>query len=135
MNKDLNAARELLKNIHPENDFGIDQDNNFDPVIVTEHPDYTVMVSANDFGDAEPLVEIIRNEDLLKLYGYTVRCSEGDPAFDDFDGNLLRLGNNDIESTFVDLFNVLVTIGRNNVCRVMDYETYLRKTKPKLTIV
>jgi len=118
MNQDLTKARALLKNIHARDE------HSFSPEIVTAPPDYTVMVSTNDFYESFPLVEIISNEELLKLYDYAVRCFNGDPAFDDFDGTLIGIGDDDLESIFVDLFNALTDIDSNNVCRVMDYEFY-----------
>lgn len=117
MNQDLTKARNLLKNIH------VMDENSFDPEIVTAPPDYTVMVSGNDFGESYPLVEIISNTDLMKLYGYAVRCLDGDPAFDDFDGDLIGIDYN-IENVFVDLFNALVEIDSQNRCHVMDFEFY-----------
>ena len=118
MSKDLTKARALLKNIHAQDA------NSFLPEIVTAHPDYTVMVSANDFGESYPLVEIITNADLLKLYGYAVRCFEGDPAFDDFDGPLMGIDGDDMKNIFVDLFNALVEIDSQNRCHIMDFEFY-----------
>lgn len=117
MNKDLTKARELLKNIHARDE------HSFFPEIVTAHPDYTVMVSANDFYESFPLIEIIRNKDLLKLYDYAVRCFNGDPAFDDFDGTLMGIDDN-LENIFVDLFNALAEFDNNHVCKVMDFEFY-----------
>ncbi len=127
MDKNLSTARELLKNIHTNDDF--------DQVLITEHPEFTVMVSPNDFGEAEPLVEIISNKDLLKIYDYAIRCFEGDPVFDDFDGPLMNLGLDDLINIFVDLFNGLVKINRNTICRIMDYEAFMKRKKPKLTVV
>jgi len=73
MNK-LTEARNVLKNLY----FMAD---NYDPetaLIITSFPGWTMLVTPNIFGEEFPMVDIIRDSDLLKLYGYSERFFDGD---------------------------------------------------------
>lgn len=127
MSENLNKARVLLRNIHKMDE------NIFEPEIVTAHPDFTVLITCNDFDEPQrPFTEIIPNEDLLRLYDYTERIWNGDPVFDDFEGTLINIGEFDHENIFADLFYALGKTDRNRVTRILDYEVYaIQRLKKK----
>ena len=115
MNDALNEARTLLRNVNPKDE------TTFTPVIVPDHSGYTVMVSDNVFHDQPPLIDTISNEDLSKLYGYAVRCSNCDDAFADFEGPLMSINGCRLKDIFCDLYFALGELDGDGVTRIMDF--------------
>jgi len=118
----LKNARELLKTVNIFGDM-----TNINPVIISNFNNYTVMISESTLGDNEPpVIEIIRNKDLLRLYGYACKCFNGDEAFDEFEGQLAGIdGMDEIEIAFTDLFFALSTIDTGNICHILDFDKYM----------
>lgn len=118
----LEKAQEIFKSIHATQDA-------IPATIDTSIPGWTILISPNDFEDGSekyPLVEIITNDNLLKLYDYAERMSEGDELFDNFEESFTSIYDDDISGPFVDLFYALVTDDAQKICQVMDFEEYIK---------
>jgi len=128
MNK-LTEARNVLKNL-----YSIEISYNpASSLIITSFPGWTMLVYSYPgmFGGDSPMVNIVRDSDLLKLYGYAERYFNGDyifDTFDGFDGELFYVsGKNDICIAFYDFWMALVSRDGSGVCRVTDFEAYMKK--------
>ena len=129
MNEDLTKARALLKNIH------VMDENIIEPTIV-DHPKYTILITSDDLeGLRRPFAEVISNADLLILYDYTIRCWDGDPAFDDFEGHFMDSDDFTTENIFADLYYALVETDIKHVSHVMNYEDYAVKKLRKKRLI
>jgi hypothetical protein len=95
----------------------------FEPAIITEHPDYTVVVApAPVEPDIEPpTVYSIENSELLKLSRYLDQYDAGDEIFDDFECRGASLMNMNMDADlerdcmFWDLFFTLTAKQKGHV--------------------
>ena len=125
----LNKARELFSKVH------VNELTNelFKPVVVTAHPDFTVTISPNTGEDRDyPYVEIIKNDDLLRLLDYAERRLEGDESLDDFIGVMgsIVFDEDTLHAHFMDMFfSLSFTPSGSGNCfnHIDDIETYLKK--------
>ena len=123
----LDSARSLLKHTQPPGEIT--------PAILSIVPGYTVFIAENCFELAgTPIVRIFRDEDLLTIYGYAVRCFDGDPIFDDFEGALMGInGGDEMKDVFVDIFYALAMFDEQGLCRIISFEEYRAKQKQTFT--
>jgi len=133
----LTKARSVFEKIHVIDD-GLFLAP-FNPILVTDHPDFTVLVSpAYGFPNEPPYIDVIRNDDLVTLLDFTERMMDGDELFDEFDGPLTNInGIDDIVTCFQDLYFTYTERDRKGLTTLRDIESDLefKKAKPYLKVV
>lgn len=112
--KELEQARKLLPFIHSKN-IG---------TVITNIPDWTILVSPNDFGMKYPLVEIISNSELIKLYRYAEMLSKG--GFPDFHRSITIFDDitDELTIAFVELFYALCETDMTKVITIRSIDNY-----------
>ena len=76
----LTQARNMLKKIHCDTE----NPSSFYPVIVSDHPDYTVLISPRlDDYDAPPIQQVVSNSVLVKILSHVEKIADGDERYDD----------------------------------------------------